>query len=812
MRRPCAFAAVALVAGTVAGSYVVLSLFHLFILAGGLFVAFALLRRHLRLRAVLLFASLALVGAVYLNLRTPTPESSDITNFIKRGRLETTMKGRVESPVTTIPLSSDADMYRFDIAASSIELDSGDIPVSGKVRVYVKGRKEPPQIQPGNVVKLKATLCHLPCPTNPGQTDYRFYYEKRKISARAYVGKNDSIDVADKTTASWPRRALHAVRQRILTGLGLAFHEENSKEAALLGAVLVGERAALDESVEELYLKTGTFHFFALSGLHVAIFAFFLWWTLALLPIPRNVRVAIVMAALVAYCFIGGARISLVRATIMGLLYFGAEFFWRQRDPLNILGASAVLIILINPFDVFSLGFQLSFVALLSILAFRPLFSKLRTTRGYLLRMLQRPEERTGLDRVRAFVGDSFVTWAYISMAAWLGVAPLVAYHFHIVTPFSILINVLIFPGIWALLVLGILTVICSLIAPPAAPWLAGVVSLLIGGIQWVLELFSSWPSYFYIPNRLFAPVSLPWLLLYYTLLVTVAYRLRRPKSGWRYLVAAALVLVSLYLLVPWRPQPAAGTTLTALDVGRGSAFVLRTSGGATVLYDCGGGHRKVGADIIAPYLWHEGVTSIDAIVLSHPDSDHTCAVADILERFSVGAVVVSPYFDRNEDGEKLLDLVRKAGVQVRKAAPGEEFEAGGARFLVLAPTTDKAFGRTLSDNDTSLIVRVLDSGASLLFTGDAESRETAMLLDLGVELGSQVLVVPHHGGKNPFVSELLRECGAQFALISGGFNQARVAEELESTGVRVLLTEDSGALTLRHHEGEFSVETFLGN
>jgi competence protein ComEC len=249
---------------------------------------------------------------------------------------------------------------------------------------------------------------------------------------------------------------------------------------------------------------------------------------------------------------------------------------------------------------------------------------------------------------------------------------------------------------------------------------------------------------------------------------------------------------------------------MTALDVGRGSTFVVRTPGGA-VLYDCGGGGGNVGRDIIAPYLWHRGVTAIDAVVLSHSDADHTGALGDILDRFAVGCVVVSPYFGRGPDGAEVLEKVRRAGVQLVEARPGQLFRAAGIRFEVLAPATDEVFGKVLSDNDTSLVLRAASFGAPVLFTGDAESDELAALLDSGAKLDSEVLIVPHHGSRNPFVSELVKRTGAKLAVISGGYDQAKIAGELRELGLQVLTTQENGAVTLRHAGRRFTVEAFLG-
>jgi competence protein ComEC len=148
--------------------------------------------------------------------------------------------------------------------------------------------------------------------------------------------------------------------------------------------------------------------------------------------------------------------------------------------------------------------------------------------------------------------------------------------------------------------------------------------------------------------------------------------------------------------------------------------------------------------------------------------------------------------------------------VPILPLAPGQEFEVGPARFFVLAPACSEALGRKLQDNDTSLIVRALDTGASLLFPGDAESVQTAMLLDSGADLGCGILVAPHHGGKNLFIQEFARRSAARIALISGGYGQARIVDELESMGIAVFTTEKYGAITVRHRDGCYRVETYL--
>lgn len=180
------------------------------------------------------------------------------------------------------------------------------------------------------------------------------------------------------------------------------------------------------------------------------------------------------------------------------------------------------------------------------------------------------------------------------------------------------------------------------------------------------------------------------------------------------------------------------------------------------------------------------------------------------MQRFEVGAVIVSDLFERNDEGRNTLKPARDHGVEIKTVAPGQKVEIGGARFEVLAPLASEMFGKPLSDNDTSLIVRMFDKGALCLFTGDAEAALTALLLDSGADVRCDILMVPHHGGENLLIASLASKSQARFAIISSSREQPPAADALEQVGVQILSTLESGAITLHHKDGKYTVEEFL--
>ena len=170
MHRPCAFTAIALVTGTVAGNYIKPPLLPVFLIVIGFAVAFAMLRRVHRVRMFLLFGVIAFAGAAYLGLRTPVAENNDIGVWVEKGPRKASFSGTILNPLTRVESGKGKIRYRFDLAVETLHADSKSITVSGIVRVYITNWKEQPGFQPGDMVEtlVDATLYPAPRPTNPG--------------------------------------------------------------------------------------------------------------------------------------------------------------------------------------------------------------------------------------------------------------------------------------------------------------------------------------------------------------------------------------------------------------------------------------------------------------------------------------------------------------------------------------------------------------------------------------------------------------------------------------------------------------------
>jgi competence protein ComEC len=249
----------------------------------------------------------------------------------------------------------------------------------------------------------------------------------------------------------------------------------------------------------------------------------------------------------------------------------------------------------------------------------------------------------------------------------------------------------------------------------------------------------------------------------------------------------------------------------TFLAVDHGLAVVLRLPGGATMLYDAGlFTSPEAGAEVIAGYLWSQGITRVDAIVLSHPDADHFNAVPGLLDRLSVGGVYVSPMMFKEKGAavDFLGDSLRRAGVPVREIWAGDRLCGGdGCCMEVLHPPRRGVFG---SDNANSLVLAIEYQGKKLLLTGDLDSPG---LEDVVAEepWPCDVLLVPHHGSLRSNAPALAAWASPKWAVVSGGHraNVSRTAAAYRDAGAQILHTAQTGAIDFEINSTGLNVATF---
>lgn len=675
-------------------------------------------------------------------------------------------------------------------------------PAKGRAQLIIVGDR--PDLLAGHGVEAVGSMSAIAEPLNPGEFDYRNYLRAQGIRLRLVVDGPDGVwaDPVAGTSigTSWLGRVQGWSYARLVAGL-------TPSVAPLAAALLLGRREGVDPDVNDAFARTGTTHLLAISGLHLQVLAGVLWFVFRFLGLSRRSAFGALALTTVAYALLVGLAPSVVRSTAMTVAVCFAGIFDRQVRAANNLALAALATLWLNPADLFDVGCQLSFLAIAAIVwGVTPTTNLLRhayytlTFRiqgpGSPLDVLERSLEPWWLARMRRW--PLLVTSGLIvSTVVWLAALPLVALRFHIVSPIGVLLNIPLIPLTSVALMASGLSLGLSAIWDPLGGPAAWVCAITLAWTEVLVRWGASrsW-GHAFVPGP-----SLAWVLIVYSLLAFawVAGVRRWPLRRIAWGLLAGWVMLGVVL--PWLPRRKGPLEAEVLAVGHGLAVIIRTSDGGTILYDCGRMHDpSVGRRIVAPALWDRGVSRIDAVVLSHADSDHYNGLPDILERFSIKEVRVPPGFasPANPGAVQLLETVRAHGVPIRTMAEGEQWEAAGTRFSVWHPP--ESFSLSTSDNARSIVLDVESAGRHLLLTGDLELEGMSRLLGRPA-FPVDAILSPHHGGRSANPESLYTWARPSLVVVSQrppAVGTRDPLEALEPRGIPLMRTWQRGAIRLR--------------
>ncbi|MCI0341984.1 MAG: ComEC/Rec2 family competence protein [Planctomycetales bacterium] len=694
----------------------------------------------------------------------------------------------------------------------TLDYGAGPRPARGEARlVFSRGAAD---LVPGDRVEVAGRWARPRPPGNPGEPGP---LPGGPVGLVIVAGPEAAVP-APGPAAGGPARGAALVRRAAEDALAAALP---ARDAGLLSCLLLGEREGIPEAEERAFQRSGTVHVLSVSGLHVGFVAAL--WALLLGAAPVRSRVAAGATLLLTggYLLVAGLRAPVLRAGIMAAAFLGAGLIGRRRDAWTALSAAAAILLVAAPDDLFRPGWQLTFSAVAALLLLSAPLARALGRRD----PLEAAEPPRGPVRRFTRLARAWLTGALAaSAAATIGTAPLVLHHFGIVTPVALLSNLVVVPLVGALLVAGILALPLVLLGGPVAA-LAGLpLSALAEAVRASAGAFASLPgAWWALPSP-----GAAWTAAALGGIAAVGTGAARRHPRWS---AAALAVAAALALAdapePDPPPPASGS-VTLLDVGQGSATLLRTSAGQRILVDAGSSSLPGGgARTLTRALLALGVGRLDLLALSHADSDHLNAVPALADAFPIGAVWAGPAVAETAPGRALLAALAGRGIPVRTAVAGDEVAglAPGERLTVLhpvaavgaleageVPATGEAAaaggGRrrrpALRGNEASLVLRFEAGGCVALLPGDVEEAGTAALLararaDPGFArlLRAHVHVAPHHGARNTRLPELLDAVGPNLLLISAGraFPVGDTLDLSRARGIEPWLTARDGAV-----------------
>jgi competence protein ComEC len=357
-------------------------------------------------------------------------------------------------------------------------------------------------------------------------------------------------------------------------------------------------------------------------------------------------------------------------------------------------------------------------------------------------------------------------SWPYllrlfsVGLAAWLGGAGILLYHFYTITPLASIWTLLVFPFVSLILILGYLKIILFFILPTLSAVLGFMVAILSNWLIWIVELIAKLD----MSQILIGQVPLVLVIFYYGIIIFTGFVYFRRCPVAKKVICTVMFSAMIIFLVTmkWQRTYRDELVITCLDVGHGQAILARLPGKANILFDAGSRSRSdIGRRVVAPFLDYNGINKIDAIFISHNDTDHINGIPEIIEHCKVGCVYANnDFFHRTDQwgAEKYLNDYFIEKDLIIKPLNSELNLSGGANIKILWPGKEASQNKALGDNDKSLVSLIEFAGKKILICSDIEKFAQRELLRLNPGLKADIVFVPHHGSVSTLDDDFLRK------------------------------------------------------
>ncbi len=767
----------------------------------------------------MIFASV-LAGILWWVVMTSPQDDAGLLTWTNQGAVK--VVGEVVEPVKRAP-----DRLVMIVEVSHVSHEEQRIPISGLLRLTWREANQ--SVQRGNQIEVVGKLREPYGTRNPGGFHYGQYLKRQGIQAVATVSGPGNVQVRETPRIlSFPlfwegvddwREQVHRAASATLQDPALG----------LFLGMLVGEQSFITSEVREAFMATGTVHIISISGSHLGLIAFLIFFLVKgfVLRLPLtwlewlSIRVSATRLAVITtipvvsfYALLAGGEIATVRSWIMIILFLTAVWMGREKHLLRALGVAAFLVLVTNPQAMYDISFQLSYSAVLAIALVVRLFDD------------KADDDQEMLDQSRGKVESIWrrtkQAW-WVTFAVTLATVPLVAYYFNQIAWLGLFSNLLVVPVVGILVIpLGLLSIGWVLLTGSATLPLGFFNQFILDSLVQIVTVLAKLPG----AEWHVASPSILMILVFYGLLLAAVLCTLRPKLQ----VSCAIGVLAILLWWTWSPRidiDQSTLRVTFLDVGQGDATVIELPDGQTILIDAGPRYRRLdmGQAVIGPYLWDRGIRRLDHVIATHPQWDHVGGLPWVLRSFEVKQYWSNGIVREQTFYQRLQESIHDADLKKQIVLDGQEIVSAAPCSLTVrnpfmrSQNLSKSLRVSLngSDLNNQSIITLLQCGQhSFLLTADAEVEALSKLSQLPAARTARVVKVPHHGAKSSLHREWIEQLDSEVAIVSAGQHNRyghpypKVVEAYTRKGIALYRTDRDGAvwITANLDSSEMTVHT----
>ena len=741
------------------------------------------------------------VFAGYHALKTSQNQQFSITHALSEISQPCVLSGTIISDIRNSKSldhrldDSKTDMTRFDIRVHKIRLGTQDQNVSGHLRVLVYGHK--PELHTGCEVVLIGKVKGYSAPTNPGEVDRSVIHRRRGFSGFLQCYSASAITITRMNKNPFYGFWNHS-QSLVDYSLEKFFKHLKRPNAEFASALALGCRELLDQDTKRKLLVTGTAHMLSVSGLHLGLVVWCFNVAASMVRIRTAHRVFLIVAICILYSFVTGLRPPVLRSSFMAITCLVATGMNRSSNSVNSLFLCALIFISCNCMLLFDMGVQLSFLAVGTLVTIHTPFTgkaRAKATVDLPVNSSEKQKNHGFTKSIPRSLVKVTLKSMYLSTALFAVTAPFLWFHFNLISPISILANLLIGPLlVFALLTSLVLPVLCLI-----HDGLGGVCGMpcnfLLDIIRGFIDITSEMKNgHFWLPSP-----TLTSVILFYLMLSAVPFL--KSTLLKRYYVACFTVTWILFQATQLRPVDHQNSLdVVFLNVGHGTSVVIQLPNHQNWLYDCGSlGQPQRASKVTARALWELGILRLDALFISHADSDHYNGIWRLLDQFEIDEIYTTRTVlnSRSVNLKRLFDKARFVGAVPSKVGREDRLVRLPDNVEILHPPEHWIVE---CDNGSSLVLKICYGGYTLILPGDIEGEGIRELISQQYKTEGTVVMAPHHGSPTEETKDFIQWSDPILCVISGRRrpNEKLLLNLLNSEKIPSVFTHRDHAIRVR--------------